>query len=78
MSSCKHLLSFAFALSLLSLASAQGTITVTHAQGETEVPVNPEVVFSYDYASIDTLQALGVTGRRDAAARALRRNELCP
>lgn len=61
MSSCKHLLSFAFALSLLSLASAQDTITVTHAQGETEVPVNPEVVFSYDYASIDTLQALGVT-----------------
>ena len=35
-------------------------VTVTHAQGETEVSVNPEVVLSYDIASVDTLQALGI------------------
>ena len=46
-------------LALLAGAAAQ-EVTVTHAQGETTVPVNPEVVFSYDYAAIDTLSALGV------------------
>lgn len=40
------------------LAFAQ-EVTVNHAQGETTVEVNPEVVFSYDYASIDTLTTLG-------------------
>lgn len=35
-------------------------ITITHAQGETVVPVNPEVVLSFDLASVDTLDALGV------------------
>jgi len=41
-------------------ATAQ-EVTVEHAQGTTSVPVNPAVVFSYDYASIDTLTSLGVT-----------------
>lgn len=35
-------------------------VTVTHAQGETKVAMLPEVVLSYDIASVDTLQALDV------------------
>lgn len=54
------LLGLALALGLFGLASAQEKITIQHAQGETTVPVNPEVVLSFDYASVDTLQALGV------------------
>ena len=42
-------------------AEGGGEIVVTHMQGETTVPVNPEKVFSFDITSIDTLQALGVT-----------------
>lgn len=38
----------------------EGELTVTHAQGETVVAVNPETVLSYDIASADTLQTLGV------------------
>jgi len=44
---------------ILPLAFAQ-QVTVQHAQGETTVDVNPAVVFSYDYASIDTLHTLGI------------------
>ncbi len=36
------------------------TVTIAHAQGETEVPVNPEKVVSFDLATLDTLQALGI------------------
>lgn len=43
-----------------SPAAEPGTITVTHAQGETEVPVNPETVVVFDYGSLDTLHELGV------------------
>jgi len=39
----------------------EGELTVTHAQGETVVPVSPETVLSYDIASVDTLQTLGIT-----------------
>lgn len=35
-------------------------ITVTHAQGETVVPVSPSRVITFDYASLSTLDALGV------------------
>ncbi len=35
-------------------------VTVSHAQGETVVPFNPEVVLSFDLASVATLDALGV------------------
>jgi iron complex transport system substrate-binding protein len=35
-------------------------LTVKHAQGETVVPLNPEVVISFDIASVDTLSALGI------------------
>lgn len=42
-------------------AEAQGeTIRVTHAQGETEVPVNPETVVTFDVGALDTLDQLGV------------------
>ncbi len=36
------------------------TVTVTHAQGETEVPFRPETVVTFDLASLATLDALGV------------------
>lgn len=35
-------------------------VTVVHAQGETVVPYKPEVVISFDLASVDTLDTLGV------------------
>ncbi|MCP2031218.1 iron complex transport system substrate-binding protein [Okibacterium sp. HSC-33S16] len=42
-------------------ATAAATeIEVTHAQGTTEVPVNPDKVITFDMASLDTLDALGV------------------
>lgn len=41
-------------------SAAPEILTVTHAQGETEVPVNPENVIVFDLASLDTLDALGV------------------
>ncbi len=46
--------------SLTGAALSQDTITVTHAQGETEVPVSPDTVVSFDLAALDTLDALGV------------------
>jgi iron complex transport system substrate-binding protein len=36
------------------------TIKVEHAQGTTEVPVNPKSVVTFDMASLDTLDTLGV------------------
>lgn len=47
-------------LGLICGTAAAQEVTVTHAQGETTVPVDPEVVFSFDYAAIDALTALGV------------------
>lgn len=42
-------------------AAASGTrITVKHAQGETEIPVNPKKVISFDMPSVDTLNELNV------------------
>lgn len=38
----------------------EGTVTVTHKQGETDVPLNPGKVVVFDYGSLDTLQTLGV------------------
>lgn len=37
------------------------TVSVEHAQGTTEVPVEPEKVFTFDLGALDTLDALGVT-----------------
>lgn len=42
-------------------ASAEpSTITVEHAQGSTEVPVNPETVYTFDLGALDTMDALDV------------------
>jgi iron complex transport system substrate-binding protein len=41
--------------------AAATEITVEHAQGSTEVPVNPQNVITFDMASLDTLDALGVS-----------------
>jgi iron complex transport system substrate-binding protein len=38
----------------------EGELTVSHAQGETAVSLVPETVLTYDIASADTLQTLGV------------------
>src|SRR5690554_1608823 len=43
----------------LPLAFSQ-QVTVQHAQGETTLKQNPSLVFSYDYAAIDTLHTLGI------------------
>lgn len=36
------------------------TITVTHAQGETTLPLNPAKVFVFDYSTLDSLDKLGI------------------
>jgi iron complex transport system substrate-binding protein len=40
--------------------AGSGEIVITHAQGETVVPLYPEVVLTFDLASADTLDKLGV------------------
>lgn len=42
-------------------AAGGDAIVVSHAQGETTVARNPETVLVFDLASVDTLDALGVT-----------------
>lgn len=42
------------------VAEGPSEITVTHAQGETTVPVDPETVLTFDLATLDTLDLLGV------------------
>lgn len=36
------------------------TVEITHAQGTTDVPVNPETVYTFDLGALDTLDVLGV------------------
>ena len=48
------------ALAQAAPASAQERIDITHAQGKTSVPRNPERIVVFDLASLDTLDALGV------------------
>ncbi len=36
------------------------TVSVEHAQGTTDVPLNPETVFTFDLGALDTLDALGI------------------
>lgn len=40
--------------------NGNGTFTVDHAQGTTEVPANPEKVFVFDLGVMDTMNAIGV------------------
>jgi iron complex transport system substrate-binding protein len=39
---------------------APATVVVEHAQGETEVDVDPQKIFTYDFAALSVLDALGV------------------
>jgi iron complex transport system substrate-binding protein len=41
-------------------ASGSETVAVEHAQGTTDVPVNPETVYTFDLGVLDSLDALGV------------------
>ena len=42
-------------------ATAEPTeVTITHAQGETVVPFNPQTVLTFDLATLDTLETLGI------------------
>lgn len=41
-------------------APEPANVTVEHAQGSTEVPVNPETVYTFDLGALDTLDALDV------------------
>ncbi len=41
--------------------AASATVTVEHAQGETEVPVNPENVYTFDLGVLDSMDSLGIT-----------------
>lgn len=40
--------------------SASSEVTITHAQGDTTVPVNPEKVVVLDYGALDTIDTLDV------------------
>lgn len=52
----------ALLLGHVGLVSGQDTaeITVTHSQGETVVPVNPQTILTFDLASLSTLHTLGI------------------
>lgn len=50
--------------------TAADTVTIAHAQGTATVPANPGRVVVLDYASLDTLAALGLTDRVVATAQA--------
>lgn len=41
-------------------AESAETITITHTQGETEVPLNPQTVVVFDLSALNTLDVLGV------------------
>jgi iron complex transport system substrate-binding protein len=41
-------------------ADSGDTISVTHAQGTTDVPVNPDTVYTFDLGVLDSLTSLGV------------------
>ena len=55
-----HRVFLSLILVVLSMSVAAQTISVEHVQGTTDVPLNPQKIFSFDYAAIDTLQLLGV------------------
>ncbi|WP_394247835.1 siderophore ABC transporter substrate-binding protein [Arthrobacter pityocampae] len=40
--------------------AAASTLSVEHAQGTTEVPVDPQTVFTFDLGALDTLDTLGI------------------
>lgn len=48
------------ALALLAFPALAEGVVVKHAKGETEVPLKPAKVLTFDLATLDTLTALGV------------------
>ncbi|MCW5696445.1 MAG: siderophore ABC transporter substrate-binding protein [Bauldia sp.] len=53
----------AMALALLLASAAMAAaqeVTISHVQGETTVPVDPQTVVTFDLAALDTLTAFGV------------------
>ncbi|RYE79778.1 MAG: hypothetical protein EOP19_19750, partial [Hyphomicrobiales bacterium] len=58
----KSLLSLALAAAMMVAAPSvmAADLVIKHAQGETKVVRNPQKVITFDYASLDTLDALGV------------------
>lgn len=54
------LITLAIAIAGTFPAIAADTISVTHLQGVTEVPLNPKKVIVFDIATLDTLNELGV------------------
>ncbi|WGW11158.1 siderophore ABC transporter substrate-binding protein [Saxibacter everestensis] len=49
-------------------AAGTETVSITHAQGTTEVPVDPEKVVTFDIAALDTIDTLGVDEKSIAGA----------
>lgn len=49
------------AASTSEASAAASTIAVEHAQGTTDVPVDPQTVYTFDLGVLDTLDALDVT-----------------
>lgn len=43
-----------------SAVASPETVTITHAQGETEVPLHPTTVVAFDLSALNTLDILGV------------------
>ena len=41
-------------------STSDSTVTVEHTQGSTDVPVNPETVYTFDLGALDTLDALDI------------------
>lgn len=41
-------------------AGAEATVSITHAQGTTPVPVNPETVYVFDLGVLDSFELLGL------------------
>jgi len=60
-STLRKLAALVFAAAVAAGSATAEEITIEHAQGTTVLPEQPTVVFSYDYASIDTLTSLGVS-----------------
>lgn len=57
---CAAIAVIALGLAFVIPAFAQGTISITHVKGVTEVPLNPAKIITFDLATLDTLDALGV------------------
>ena len=44
-------------------ASSAGKVSITHAQGTTPVPANPQRLVIFDYGALDTINSLGLNDK---------------